>query len=305
MTGWNSWDEMTQELPRLPPAFFDDPVFRAGGPPPVKDVGPAVETEPSAPPDAGRRPGLPQRWPGRRPNGAPARQPRPPAPPGGWPGAADETVVIPPGSLDETVVLPPIPPIGPRPGPPPPRGGRSGPSQSLGRASRTMAIASAASRLTGFLRSLAVTAAIGVALVGNAYNTANTLPNIVYELLLGGVLTSVVVPLLVQAQERDRDRGVAYAQRLLSLAVAGLGRRDPAGHAGRAAADVALLVGVGAKSELTTLFALPAAAADLLLRPRRDDRRGPQHQGRVRAAGLGAGAQQRGRDRRRRPCSSC
>ena len=27
MTGWNSWDEMTQELPRLPPAFFDDPLF--------------------------------------------------------------------------------------------------------------------------------------------------------------------------------------------------------------------------------------------------------------------------------------
>ena len=61
-----------------------------------------------------------------------------------------------------------------------------------------MAIASAARRLTGFLRSLAVIAALGVALVGNAYNTANTLPNIVYELLLGGVLTSVVVPLLVR-----------------------------------------------------------------------------------------------------------
>src|SRR6185503_18129080 len=134
--------------------------------------------------------------------------------PDGWSGAADETVVIPPGSLDETVVIPPIPPVGPAPGTPPPgpppRAGRPAPSQSLGRASRTMAIASAASRLTGFLRSLAVTAAIGVALVGNAYNTANTLPNIVYE------------PLLVQAQERDRDRGVAYTQRLLSLAVAGL-----------------------------------------------------------------------------------
>ena len=46
------------------------------------------------------------------------------------------------------------------------------------------------------------------ALVNDAYNTANTLPNIVYELLLGGVLTSVVVPLLVHAQERDRDGGV-------------------------------------------------------------------------------------------------
>ena len=68
VTGWNSWDELTQELPRLPPAFFDDPVFRPGGPPPVQDVGPAVEARPGpAPPDTGRRPGLPQRWPGRRP----------------------------------------------------------------------------------------------------------------------------------------------------------------------------------------------------------------------------------------------
>jgi len=81
-----------------------------------------------------------------------------------------------------------------------------------------MAVASAASRLTGFLRSLVIAAAIGLGLVGDAYNTANTLPNIVYELLLGGVLTSVVVPLLVHAQERDADGGEAYTQRLLSLA---------------------------------------------------------------------------------------
>ena len=268
MTGWNSWDELTQELPRLPPAFFDDPVFRPGGPPPVQDVGPAVEARPGpAPPDTGRRPGLPQRWPGRRPpNGAPGPAPPrpqgppgPPGPPDGWSGAADETVVIPPGSLDETVVIPPIPPVGPAPGTPPPgpppRAGRPAPSQSLGRASRTMAIASAASRLTGFLRSLAVTAAIGVALVGNAYNTANTLPNIVYELLLGGVLTSVIVPLLVQAQERDRDRGVAYTQRLLSLAVAGLAGATLLATVAAPLLTVLYSSGSGAKSELTTLFA--------------------------------------------------
>ena len=45
----------------------------------------------------------------------------------------------------------------------------------------------------------------------------------VYELLLGGVLTSVVVPLLVRARTRDADRGEAYAQRLLTLAAVFLG----------------------------------------------------------------------------------
>jgi putative peptidoglycan lipid II flippase len=85
-----------------------------------------------------------------------------------------------------------------------------------------MAVATLVSRVTGLVRTIVLTAALGVGLVGNAYNTSNTLPNIVYELLLGGVLTSVVVPLLVHAQDRDRDGGVAYAQRLTTLATAGL-----------------------------------------------------------------------------------
>jgi putative peptidoglycan lipid II flippase len=67
------------------------------------------------------------------------------------------------------------------------------------------------------LRTAVIAAAIGPALVGDAYNIANTTPNILYELLLGGVLTSVVVPLLVQAARRDDDGGEAYASRLLSV----------------------------------------------------------------------------------------
>src|SRR3712207_1497877 len=85
-----------------------------------------------------------------------------------------------------------------------------------------MAVAALVSRITGLLRTMVLTAALGVGLVGDAYNTSNTLPNIVYELLLGGVLTSVVVPLLVRAQERDDDGGAAYAQRLATVAIAGL-----------------------------------------------------------------------------------
>jgi putative peptidoglycan lipid II flippase len=118
-----------------------------------------------------------------------------------------------------------------------------------------MAVASAASRITGFLRSLAIAAAIGLELVGDAYNTANTLPNIVYELLLGGVLTSVVVPLLVHAQERDADGGEAYTQRLLSLATAALA---VATVLAVLAAPLLTALYVGAdspKAHLTTVFA--------------------------------------------------
>jgi putative peptidoglycan lipid II flippase len=89
--------------------------------------------------------------------------------------------------------------------------------------SRSMVVASLASRVTGFLRASLLVAAIGIGQVGDAYNLANNLPNMVYELLLGGVLSSVLIPLLVHAQEADDDDGVAYTQRLLSIATAALG----------------------------------------------------------------------------------
>ena len=97
--------------------------------------------------------------------------------------------------------------------------------QALLSHSKTMAVASLASRITGFLRSVALAAALGVTAsrVADSYNIANTLPNMVYELLLGGVLSSVIVPLIVNAQEKDSDRGTAYTQRLLTLAVTALG----------------------------------------------------------------------------------
>jgi putative peptidoglycan lipid II flippase len=85
-----------------------------------------------------------------------------------------------------------------------------------------MALGSVISRITGFIRTAAIGAAIGAAAVGDAYTLANILPGMVYELLLGGVLASVVVPLLVRARGRDADRGVAYTQRLLSLATVSL-----------------------------------------------------------------------------------
>jgi putative peptidoglycan lipid II flippase len=102
------------------------------------------------------------------------------------------------------------------------REGSPGASGGILRAAGTMAVATLVSRITGLLRTMVLAAALGVALVGDAYNTANTLPNIVYELLLGGVLASVIVPLLVHAQERERDHGVGYAQRLATLATAAL-----------------------------------------------------------------------------------
>ena len=88
---------------------------------------------------------------------------------------------------------------------------------SLVRSGAGMAVGTLVSRGTGFLRTLVLVYAIGTAGLGNAYNNANTLPNTVYYLMLGGIFTSVVVPLLVRAAKRDPDRGEAYTQRLFTL----------------------------------------------------------------------------------------
>ncbi|MFC4018519.1 murein biosynthesis integral membrane protein MurJ [Micromonospora sp. GCM10011542] len=102
------------------------------------------------------------------------------------------------------------------------------PQEQVGEASAAtnsavMAIGSLVSRGTGFLRNLVIAAALGGALVGDAYTTAQILPGMVYEFLLGGVLTSVLIPVLVRRRKTDADGGQAYSQRLLTLAVLALG----------------------------------------------------------------------------------
>ncbi|MEH0938975.1 murein biosynthesis integral membrane protein MurJ [Micromonospora psammae] len=106
--------------------------------------------------------------------------------------------------------------------------------------SAVMAIGSLVSRGTGFIRNLMIGAALGN-LIGNAYTTAQFLPNQVYEFLLGGVLTSVLIPVLVRRSKADPDRGEAYAQRLLSLAVITLA--------------AAALIAVASAPVLTALYA--------------------------------------------------
>ncbi|HEY3895748.1 MAG TPA: murein biosynthesis integral membrane protein MurJ [Pseudonocardiaceae bacterium] len=89
---------------------------------------------------------------------------------------------------------------------------------SLISAARTMALATLISRITGFVRQLALAAVLGLGVVNDSYTVANTLPAMLYEILLGGVLTSVVVPLLVRAAKEDADQGEAYVQRLVTIA---------------------------------------------------------------------------------------
>jgi putative peptidoglycan lipid II flippase len=74
-----------------------------------------------------------------------------------------------------------------------------------------MAVGTALSRLVGLGRLAALAFALGVAesRLADSYNIANTLPNVIYELVLGGVLTSVFIPVLVE-QLRTRPEDEAW-----------------------------------------------------------------------------------------------
>ena len=74
------------------------------------------------------------------------------------------------------------------------------------RSSAVVAVGTALSRLTGFVRIAAIAYALGVTALAGTYSYANETPNIVYELLLGGVLTATLVPLFVRHFEsHDED----------------------------------------------------------------------------------------------------
>ncbi|GAA5609875.1 murein biosynthesis integral membrane protein MurJ [Streptomyces platensis] len=101
-----------------------------------------------------------------------------------------------------------------------PAGGRSG---GLFKSSAVMAAGTMVSRLTGFVRSALIVAALGGAVLGDSWQVAYQLPTMIFILTIGGGLNSVFVPQLVRAMKEDDDGGEAYANRLLTLVMVILG----------------------------------------------------------------------------------
>jgi putative peptidoglycan lipid II flippase len=78
-------------------------------------------------------------------------------------------------------------------------------SRRVLRSSVPVALGTALSRLTGLARLAAMAYALGFTRLTDTYNLANTTPNIVYELLLGGVLSATLVPVFVEHRDRGDD----------------------------------------------------------------------------------------------------
>nr|WP_306239527.1 murein biosynthesis integral membrane protein MurJ [Ornithinimicrobium cryptoxanthini] len=126
-------------------------------------------------------------------------------------------------------------------------------SASLARSSALMASGTFVSRLLGMVRVLLLAGAVGVlnSPAGNAWQTANTLPNTIYILLAGGVLNVVLVPALTRAMAMSPEKGRDFTDRLITLALVGL-----------LVITVVFTVGAGV---LTKLYALSWSGEQLAL----------------------------------------
>ena len=86
-----------------------------------------------------------------------------------------------------------------------------------------MASGTVVSRMSGFVRSALLIAALGGGLHADLFNIANTVPNMLYILLAGGIFNAVLVPQLVRGMKHDADGGIAYTNRIMTLAILFLG----------------------------------------------------------------------------------
>ncbi|MGY1604360.1 murein biosynthesis integral membrane protein MurJ [Geodermatophilus sp. SYSU D00815] len=87
-------------------------------------------------------------------------------------------------------------------------------AQGVAGAAALIAVLTVLSRLAGFVRTLVFTNAVGADSTGDTYTAANTVPNIVFEVVAGGALASLVVPMLaggIAAGDAEQVRRTASA----------------------------------------------------------------------------------------------
>ncbi len=95
---------------------------------------------------------------------------------------------------------------------------------STARAAAGMGAVTALSRALGFVRVLVVAAVLGTTFLGNAFQSANSVSNVLFELLAAGALSAVLVPTLVERLDAGDQRGAEeVAGGVLGVALVGLG----------------------------------------------------------------------------------
>lgn len=94
------------------------------------------------------------------------------------------------------------------------------PRSGLVRSSLVVAAGTGLSRVTGLLRTVVLAYALGTTYLSDAYNLANTTPNIVYDLLLGGILAATLVPVFVDNLEHGDDDSTSAILTVVTVVLA-------------------------------------------------------------------------------------
>ena len=106
----------------------------------------------------------------------------------------------------------------------PPIGGAPGLGSDVARATVVVTGLTLVSRLTGVIRVLVIAAVLGTTFLGNTFQSANAVPNLVFELFAAGTLQAVMIPSLVERYDRGDGRDAEHlAGSLLGLALVILG----------------------------------------------------------------------------------
>ena len=123
-----------------------------------------------------------------------------------------------------------------------------------------MGAVAAVSRLVGFVRVLVVAGVLGTTYLGNAFQSANSLSNVLFELLAAGALSAVLVPVFVDLLDRGEEGEAEHvAGSVLGAALLVLGGLSVAGILAAPALARVLTAGVpddvaGPQRELTTFL---------------------------------------------------
>ena len=97
-------------------------------------------------------------------------------------------------------------------------------SSSVARSAALMSVATLGSRLTGLVRTWAMAFALGNTLITSAYQVANNMPNVIYELVAGGLLAAAFIPVYLSQKEKlGTEGGNKFACNILNLAIVALG----------------------------------------------------------------------------------
>lgn len=95
---------------------------------------------------------------------------------------------------------------------------------TVGRSAGLMTVLTIVSRVTGFIRTWAMAAAIGMSLLSSSYQVANNLPNMLYELVMGGMLVTAFLPVYMGVRrEQGREASNEYVGNLLGILLLLLG----------------------------------------------------------------------------------